>query len=267
MGIKNDNTSMRDFLNKIFSIDTKNASRVIIYILGIKIRFLKAEYKNKINEYKSLECPIGELPKAEGMLRKIQLASLKFLLIVDKICKENEIQYWSDFGNLLGAVRHGGFIPWDDDCDICMLRDHYDNFIMLFEKNPEKYPDIYIEFDNNGKNRCFVKIKHRQVKGISIDVFPFDYYYKKTNEQEKLELTDEIRKYNSRLGVKFCPFYINSTKMVRKRITKFTKEFLNKNQPVNKEIEPSIFSGVDFPQRNINLVFDYETYFPLQQII
>ena len=45
-----------------------------------------------------------------------------------------------------------------------------------------------------------------------------------------------------------------------------SKEIINRNQPINKELNPSIFSGIDFPQRNFNLVFDYETYFPLQQI-
>ena len=53
-----------------------------------------------------------------SMLRKQQLRMLEILLYIDKVCKENNINYWLSSGTLLGAVRHGGFIPWDDDLDI-----------------------------------------------------------------------------------------------------------------------------------------------------
>ena len=55
------------------------------------------------------------------MLRKAQLRMLDILVEVDKVCKRHNIPYWVDYGTLLGAVRHGGFIPWDDDLDISMM--------------------------------------------------------------------------------------------------------------------------------------------------
>ena len=58
---------------------------------------------------------------AVGYLRDIQLASVKILKEVDRICNEFNIQYFISFGTLLGAVRHGGFIPWDDDIDISII--------------------------------------------------------------------------------------------------------------------------------------------------
>ena len=53
-------------------------------------------------------------------LRKAQLASVDVLNEFDRVCRENGLVYWLDFGTLLGAVRHKGFIPWDDDIDVSM---------------------------------------------------------------------------------------------------------------------------------------------------
>lgn len=55
-------------------------------------------------------------------LRKAQLRMAKMLAFLDKVCSDNGLEYWIDFGTLLGGVRHGGFIPWDDDVDIAMRR-------------------------------------------------------------------------------------------------------------------------------------------------
>ena len=62
------------------------------------------------------------------ILRKVQLIQLDMLLEVDKICKDNNIKYYLIGGSALGAVRHQGFIPWDEDIDIGMLRKDYEDF-------------------------------------------------------------------------------------------------------------------------------------------
>ena len=61
----------------------------------------------------------------DTILRKAQLRIVGILINVDKICRKHNIPYWIDYGTLLGAVRHGGFIPWDDDVDICVLDRDY----------------------------------------------------------------------------------------------------------------------------------------------
>ena len=57
-----------------------------------------------------------------SQLRTIQLCLLDILIEFDRVCRKNGISYWIDSGTLIGAARHGGFIPWDDDLDVCILR-------------------------------------------------------------------------------------------------------------------------------------------------
>ena len=64
-------------------------------------------------------------------LRRMQLHILEMLKYIDKVCRENNIKYWLSAGSCLGAVRHGGFIPWDDDVDIEMERKDYIKFYKI----------------------------------------------------------------------------------------------------------------------------------------
>ena len=68
-------------------------------------------------------------------LREIQLKELELLKKLDAFCKKNKIKYFISYGTLLGAVRHKGFIPWDDDIDVSMMRDDFDRFCELIQKD------------------------------------------------------------------------------------------------------------------------------------
>lgn len=69
-----------------------------------------------------------------SILRKHQLRMLEMLKYFDTFCRENGIKYWLSSGTLLGAVRHGGFIPWDDDTDVEMLKEDYNKLVKLFKE-------------------------------------------------------------------------------------------------------------------------------------
>ena len=68
-------------------------------------------------------------------LRKAQMRMLEILKAVDAICRQNNIPYFIEAGTLLGSVRHGGFIPWDDDLDICVMRSDYNRLRGLLKEN------------------------------------------------------------------------------------------------------------------------------------
>src|SRR5690554_6444864 len=127
------------------------------------------------------------------ILKEVQKIQLEILKEVDTICKNNNIKYHLFAGTLLGSVRHGGFIPWDDDIDIAMLRDDYEKFLIIAKKEiSEKY---HIQNINNEPNLSFTFTKIRKKEtlfvekskiglninhGIFIDIFPLDRIDNKT---------------------------------------------------------------------------------------
>lgn len=123
-------------------------------------------------------------------LRKIQETELSILETISRFCDENGIRFFIDGGTLLGAVRHGGFIPWDDDIDIGMLREDYDKFCKLAEDGlPEGY-SLHTSQNSKGYAALFAKVykdgtvfENQEGRdagssmGIFVDVFPYDRLY------------------------------------------------------------------------------------------
>lgn len=105
------------------------------------------------------------LPAAVGDLRLQQRASLALLIKIERFLKKNKLVYWLDFGTLLGAVRHKGFIPWDDDIDIAMPRKDYEKL----KKICNQFCGNGISFSEGDIIRIFYKNTSAQV-----DIFPYD---------------------------------------------------------------------------------------------
>ena len=117
-----------------------------------------------------LQQSLRERFNPEGsMLRRQQLRMLDILLYVDKVCKEHNIRYWLSSGTLLGAVRHGGFIPWDDDLDIEMLREDYEKFLKVFPDNKDFALQTIYTDPNYFKGFAKVRDLHSQISEFELD--------------------------------------------------------------------------------------------------
>ena len=114
------------FLENIFSISDADYSHKLIKIFGFRIRVLKNKNTQHIESDYSKYDDITKIPPSTGFLREYQFALLYLLKEFDRICSENNIRYWLSGGTLLGAQRHKGFVPWDDDADVDMMRDDYE---------------------------------------------------------------------------------------------------------------------------------------------
>ncbi len=253
--------------SKIFNIDTKSSNRIILTILGIKIKFFRPGYKNQASEFINYQGDITQIPKATGGLRKVQLANLKMLCIFDKLCKENGIEYWLDYGNLLGAVRHKGFIPWDDDVDLSLMRKDGEKLYNLFKDGIPGYEDLYLEYNNNGRNKCLLKLKHKKLCNIALDLFMMDLYYKKTTPEEKEALNKLIRYlYNRPIDKITRPFYLGNPKRILNRMAKTYEKYIMKGNIANPTTEPSVVCYLDYPHSHIHRVYDWEDIYPLKEI-
>ncbi len=133
---------------------------------------------------------IDNREQGETRLRQCQLVMLRMLKILDFLCSKHDINYFLSGGTLLGAIRHKGFIPWDDDLDVGMTRENYEKFVILavpelpndiFFQNPETdmhYPklsnvdarlrDKYSSYNHIGKDN------NKWHEGLQVDIFVYD---------------------------------------------------------------------------------------------
>ena len=121
-----------------------------------------------------------------SILRQAQHRMLEILREIDSICRRHNIQYFLDGGSLIGAVRHGGFIPWDDDLDIAIMLDDYkrlkkylmaelpENLLFQDFSTDKNYPTLIAKVrDRNSffEESDSSKVEHR---GIFVDIIPME---------------------------------------------------------------------------------------------
>lgn len=124
----------------------------------------------------------------KNRLCKVQMLELEIAQELKRVCEKNNIKYFLMWGSLLGAVRHGGFIPWDDDMDFGMLREDYEKFIEVCKKDLDsrfflqtwdtdsEYPMHYAKLRLQGTHFVETFSENASMNnGIFIDIVPFDH--------------------------------------------------------------------------------------------
>jgi len=195
-------------------------------------------------------------------VNEYQKVELELLKIFIDICEKLDLHYYMACGSVLGAVKYGGFIPWDDDIDVCLLRPEYDIFVReapkylpeyLFLQNynsDPNFPSIISKIRDSRTTWIEKSVAHLDMNhGIYLDIFPIDGYPKDISSQKKFEKKkmhyERVRAISYKL--KFNPFAIrtNMVLMANKlfgvysssydNIKKYEK-FLSKYTPEDSEI-------------------------------
>lgn len=186
-------------------VELKKQENQYVYIKDLILMIFENTLMNRISDisnnqfrsnlfltYKSLTANKGELiffdEQFDASLKKIQTLVLELILEIDRICKKYQIQYYLAGGTLLGAIRHGGFIPWDDDADLMMTRDEFDKFerVVQSELNPKYfwqtnetdsytfYPYSKIRINHTRYSTGFTYGIKEMHQGIFVDIFVHD---------------------------------------------------------------------------------------------
>ena len=141
-----------------------------------------------------------------AMMKRAWAAEIEILFEIDKICEKHELHYCIDYGTLLGAIRHRGFIPWDDDIDIMMMREDYEIFSKVANAElPEELSFCSIMDNSNYEltshvkhNKMLISSKalgkyHNYLYGAGVDIFPYDRLSTDhEKEKNRIELFDAL---------------------------------------------------------------------------
>ncbi|MBR5423463.1 MAG: LicD family protein [Clostridia bacterium] len=158
------------------------------------------------------------IPKADGKLRYIQLGSNYILQKLKKICDENEIEFFLSGGTVIGAIRHNGFIPWDDDIDVFIMQDQFDKLKAAIKYDDEiSIKRYYNYFGSRNEGTTFIKAKFKDSELFYVDIFILDRVDVKMNTvDEEWEKYDQLcNEFHNELGD-----YLNS------------KGFIFRNRPI-----------------------------------
>lgn len=203
---------------------------------------------------------IKSVPRADGELRKLQLCGAEMLAIFDDLCDEHGLAYWLDFGTLLGAARHNGYIPWDDDLDVSMLRQDWNRAAELLPPILESngfYVRVYSE-------SWFGFGYRRDETGLWMDVFCYETTHSAPDSESRGRLLKEI---DGQLD--FCRKNktFNTKPLIDRdamRAHRFGQSYSEKREAMNDNA--ALFLSPEIESDLSKCVFEAEDFLPLGRL-
>lgn len=238
-------------MNKVFYADIER----VLHNEGYNVKLIDLDelIENEVTLQDFIEGKNKKREETSYEMRDLQMVTLGIMKEVDRICKKHDIHYFLSAGTALGAIRHQGFIPWDEDIDIGMLRSDFDHFRSIIRQ--ELTEEYYYQTLEKGKENClpfdqimknntaYVRLELSQSKthhGLHIDIFPFDNV---SHEEEKREeQMKKVLKYRNLLKQKLTKQIFNSKNPIKNLII-HSNYYVMKLVPFNylkKKMEESL---------------------------
>ena len=208
-----------------------------------------------------------------GMMKRCWAAQLEILADIDEVCTRHGLRYMADWGTMMGAVRHGGYIPWDDDLDIGMPRADYEMFLKFADELGGEYLVLTHETDEyddlfgrvvNAHAIClkpeFIEKYHGLPFSLGIDIFPYDYLYRdEAKENERRARYETVSHVISLLQEK--KMITGEIRNLLRQIQKTTDRQILEASDVIKELKCLLTDTVsECPEEESDYIVDYQNY-------
>lgn len=215
--------------------------------------------KNGESTYESKLRFFSYFDKADGILGLAQVCEFKILKRLAKVFKENNINYWINYGTLIGAIRHGGFIPWDDDIDLCILRDDLARLKTCLANDDYIEVKDYYGFKPDGLIH-YVRVCFKKLENCFVDLFIHDYvdYCNYETVMSVLKFRDEFRLNSKKVGEDLSKYDYE------KMFDDAQREFSSKLN--SQKLNGGIVWSTDNFTKNTDICVRTSSIFPLQKI-
>ncbi len=273
--LKNQVSKLNSRIDMLSSQLEKSIELITAYGAHEKLMFW-ALYKNENEELKDAKKRFFSTLKTENSFLKLkQRGNLILLKHFISVCERENLTYWIDFGTILGAARHGGFIPWDDDIDVTMPRKDYNRFLELM-KDDGTY--TLTHWYMTSSDFRITKLIYKESPHLFfLDIFPSDESEFDTERSNNIyyehnsRIASRLSEFNKKRGnaiVSYDIFIDGEAKAELERIfSEEINDYINALHPNKSEPVKCYVPGVDNPSGNMNMIksTDVNDIFPLSK--